>query len=271
MLAEGFLRVLCYKDTDTESDPEPHGSSSAHSVHFEEPGGHQRLKQAQRAVDVKEEVEQVDSELGTVQSVGDGAVLIPKPTTFRSSPQPYPRCTPQGPLQPTSLYTQFCSSVPQRGERQTDSDFREQDDYRASEDAPALPLIDPRRRRLGAAAPDNGYLAMDSSITLQGGEPLTNSMLNGYLDSKLREVYSQYLQERLVRPGTSPRWSLLAPLPPGHVVQQLSHQVALEQGMEVDEARSLVLSYMHTQGGDSRAVSSHFSSPVLRISQLEDN
>ncbi|KAG5263692.1 hypothetical protein AALO_G00267570 [Alosa alosa] len=268
MLAEGFLRVLCYKDS-TESGPDAHGFSSTQSIHFEWPGGHQRHKQAQRAVALKEEVEQVDFELGTVQSMGGGAVSIPKPTIFRSSPEPYPRCTPQGPLQPTSLYTQFCSSLPQRGQQQTNNDFREQDDYRPGEDAPALPLIDPIRRRLEAVAPDHGYLAMDSSITLQGGEPLTNSMLNGYLESKLTEVYSQYLQERLVRPGTSPRWSLLAPLPPGYVVQQLSHQVALEQGLEVDEARSLVLSYMHTQGGDSRAVSSHFSSPVLRISELE--
>lgn len=215
---------------------------------------------------------QVKFELGTVQSVG-GAVSIPKPMAFAPHPEHHhPRRSPEVPLQPTSLYTQFCSSVPQKKGPQTNSqqDFSDQDTYRPSEDASALLPLDPVMQRLGGIVPDNGYLVMDSSITLQGGEPLTNSMLNGYLESKLTEVYSQYLQERLVRPGTSPRWSLLVPLPPGYVVQQLSHQVALEQGLEVDEARSLVLSYMHTQGGDSRMVSSHFSSPVLRISQAED-
>lgn len=211
-------------------------------------------------------------ELGTVQSIG-GALSNPKPMTFAPGPEHHhPRCSPEVPLQPTSLYTQFCSSVPQRKGPRTkvQQDFSDQDTYRPSEDASALLPIDPVMQRLGGIVPDNGYLVMDSSITLQGGEPLTNSMLNGYLESKLTEVYSQYLQERLVRPGTSPRWSLLVPLPPGYVVQQLSHQVALEQGLEVDEARSLVLSYMHTQGGDSRVVSSHFSSPVLRISQAEE-
>lgn len=226
-----------------------------------------------KAVSVKEEVGQVKFELGTVQSVG-GAVSIPKPMTFSPRLQhQHPRRSPRVPLQPApSLYTQFCSSVPQRNAAQKDfqQDFGDLDAYRPSEDASALLPIDPGTQRLGGIVPDNGYLVMDSSITLQGREPLTNSMLNGYLESKLTEVYSQYLQERLVHPGTSPRWSLLAPLPPGYVVQQLSHQVALEQGLEVDEARSLVLSYMHTQGGDSRVVSSHFSSPVLRISQAED-
>ena len=219
---------------------------------------------------MKEEVEQVDLELITVQNTA-GAISIPKPTTFPSSPERHPRPLPQVPLRPSGFYTQFLSPSPQRREQQTNKrDFREQDAYKPSEDATALLSIDQIEQRLEPIAHDNGYLVMDSSITLQGGEPLTNSMLNGYLESKLMEVYTQYLHERLVQPGTSPGWSLLTPLvPPGYVVQRLSQQVALEQGLEVDEACSMVLSYMHTHGGDSRAVSSHFSSPVLRISKPE--
>ncbi|KAL2077762.1 hypothetical protein ACEWY4_027266 [Coilia grayii] len=265
MLAESFLTVLSYKDN-TDCRAEQHGWSSACCGHAE---GHSKdAAQAQRALAIKEEAEQEDFELSHVQSVG-GAHCIPSPLTSTSSPVRYPTPTPQIPLQPSDRYTHFSSN---RADRLENSDFRrEQDAYKLGEDAAAVLPMELTEQGLEAVAPDNGYLVMDSSITLQGGEPLTNSMLNGYLESKLTDLYTYYLQERLGRPGTSPRLSLLTPfVPPAYVVQQLSHQVALEQGLEVDEARSLVLGYMHTQGGDSWAVSSHFSSPVLRISQPEE-
>ncbi|XP_026860755.1 uncharacterized protein LOC113574200 [Electrophorus electricus] len=106
-----------------------------------------------------------------------------------------------------------------------------------------------------ACVPDDGYLVMDSSIMLNG-EPPTNSMLNGYLDRKLLEVYSQYLQERLVCLGSSLACSMLPPLPQASLLQ-LSQQMNLELSLEPG------------QGIPSQKVSSHFSSPVLRISNAE--
>ncbi|KAI4886918.1 hypothetical protein NFI96_030434 [Prochilodus magdalenae] len=83
-----------------------------------------------------------------------------------------------------------------------------------------------------AQVPDDGYLVMDSSIMLNGELP-TNSMINGYLDRKLQEVYSQYLQERLACPGSSPGSSLL-PLLPQSSLLQLSHQAYLDTSLEIE-------------------------------------
>lgn len=197
----------------------------------------------------------------------DEASNIPSPLTPISSPVLCPIPTPQVPPQLSDLYTQFSSSLAPRRENRSEQDAYDETNNGAS----ATPPLELTERGMEAVAPDNGYLVMDSSITLPGGEPLTNSMLNGYLESKLTDLYTCYLQERLGLPGTSPRLSLLAPLmPPAYVVQRLSHQVALEQGLEVEEARSMVLGYMHNQAGESWALSSHFSSPDLRISQPEE-
>ncbi|MCI4379824.1 hypothetical protein PGIGA_G00232900 [Pangasianodon gigas] len=108
--------------------------------------------------------------------------------------------------------------------------------------------------------PDDGYLVMDSSIMLNG-EPPTNSMLNGYLDKKLQEVYSQYLQERLACPGSSPGCSLLPSFHQTSLVQ-LSQPLNLDSILEPETKQS--------QGAVSQRASSNFSSPVLRISNAEE-
>ncbi|KAG7329076.1 hypothetical protein KOW79_007250 [Hemibagrus wyckioides] len=107
--------------------------------------------------------------------------------------------------------------------------------------------------------PDDGYLVMDSSIMLNGGPP-TNSMLNGYLDKKLQEVYSQYLQERLTYPGSSPDCSLLHPFQQKSLIH-LSQPLNMDSSLEPETRQS--------QGAVSQQASSNFSSPVLRISNAE--
>ncbi|KAF7707181.1 uncharacterized protein LOC124386180 [Silurus meridionalis] len=109
--------------------------------------------------------------------------------------------------------------------------------------------------------PDDGYLVMDSSITLNG-EPPTNSMLNGYLDKKLQEVYSQYIQERLAYPGSSPGCSLLSPFHQTSLLQ-LSQPLNIDSSLEPETRQS--------QGAISQRASSNFSSPVLRISNTEES
>lgn len=106
---------------------------------------------------------------------------------------------------------------------------------------------------------DDGYLVMDSSIMLNG-EPPTNSMLNGYLDKKLQEVYSQYLQERLTCLGSSPGCSLLPPFHQTSLIQ-LSQPLNMDSSLEPETRQC--------QGAVSQRASSNFSSPVLRISNAE--
>lgn len=106
---------------------------------------------------------------------------------------------------------------------------------------------------------DDGYLVMDRSI-MCNGEPPTNSMLNGYLDRKFQEVYSQYLQERLACTGCSPSCSLLLPFHQTSLIHR-SQSLNIDSSLEPD-----------TRGGHgavSRQASSTFSSPVLHISNAE--
>ncbi|KAJ7995922.1 hypothetical protein DPEC_G00231730 [Dallia pectoralis] len=108
---------------------------------------------------------------------------------------------------------------------------------------------------------DDGYMAMDSSITTLNGEPLSNSMLNGYLESKLLEVYRQHMQDSLAR-GSSP---LVQTPPQGLVpapVKLLSQHLCQDLGFDSSTAQSIVLHYLST----CTVASSHFSSPELRIS-----
>lgn len=124
-------------------------------------------------------------------------------------------------------------------------------------DGAILDFFHPQHLRVSPQVriPDDGYLVMDSSITLNG-EQATDSMLNGYLDRKLQEVYSQYMQERLACPGSSPASSLLPSFQPTSIVQ-ISSPLTGDPTLEPEPRPS--------QGG----VSSHFSSPVLRISNAE--
>ncbi|KAK6317002.1 hypothetical protein J4Q44_G00124020 [Coregonus suidteri] len=111
---------------------------------------------------------------------------------------------------------------------------------------------------------DEGYLVMDSSIITLNREPLSNSMLNGYLESKLLEVYRQHMQDSLAR-GSSP----LAQTPPqGRLpapVMQLSLHLCQDHGLDSSTAQSIVIHYLST----CTVASSHFSSPNLRISNAE--
>ncbi|KAL0994236.1 hypothetical protein UPYG_G00119670 [Umbra pygmaea] len=110
---------------------------------------------------------------------------------------------------------------------------------------------------------DKGYQVMDSSIITLNREPLSNSMLNGYLESKLLEVYRQHMQDNLAR-GSSP----LVQTPPQGLlpapVKLLSQQLCQDHGLDSSTAQSIVIHYLST----CTAASSHFSSPDLRISNL---
>ncbi|KAJ8338325.1 hypothetical protein SKAU_G00372910 [Synaphobranchus kaupii] len=118
---------------------------------------------------------------------------------------------------------------------------------------------------------DDGYLVMDTSINLDKREPLSNSMLNCYLESKLLEVYRQHLQDSLARPGFPANPALLpsALLPS---VDQLSQQLSLEQGLDASVARYVVTNYLSSMRActGSSSSNSHFSSPVLRISTADE-
>ncbi|KAK1787503.1 hypothetical protein P4O66_015917, partial [Electrophorus voltai] len=62
--------------------------------------------------------------------------------------------------------------------------------------------------------PDEGYLVIESMQNPGSDQRLTNSMLNGYLETQLMEVYRQHMQDSLARYSTSLTSSVMPTLVP---------------------------------------------------------
>ncbi|XP_051276707.1 uncharacterized protein si:dkey-237j10.2 [Dicentrarchus labrax] len=130
---------------------------------------------------------------------------------------------------------------------------------------------------LGVSIPDQGYLVMGDSVNISldlpgsGLEPMSNSVLNGLLDKQLEEVYMQHLTDNLARCnshlGNSLLHGLVPPPQPSSQPQGLDSLVAsLGEGSGGDSDKKI--SYLNTQ--NLVPCSSNFSSPVLRISEADN-
>lgn len=123
--------------------------------------------------------------------------------------------------------------------------------------------------------PDQSYLVMGGSVNisldLPGSvlEPMSNSELNGLLEKQLEEVYMQHLTDNLARCNSHLENSLLRglvpPPQPGCQSKGLySLETSLAEGSGADTSDISYLSKHHLV-----PCSSNFSSPVLRISELD--
>ncbi|XP_045886963.1 uncharacterized protein si:dkey-237j10.2 [Micropterus dolomieu] len=130
-----------------------------------------------------------------------------------------------------------------------------------------------------SSIPDQGYLVMGDSVNisldLPGSilEPMSNSVLNGLLDKQLEEVYMQHLTDNLARcnshMGNSLLHGLVPPPQPSSQTQGQGHdslEASLEEGSGGDSGKKI--SYLSTQ--NLVPCSSNFSSPVLRISDVDN-
>ncbi|XP_065585846.1 TLR adapter interacting with SLC15A4 on the lysosome-like [Cyrtonyx montezumae] len=99
-------------------------------------------------------------------------------------------------------------------------------------------------------------------------EPLSNSLLNNYMEAKVAELYKQLFEEILTRCGSVrnlPTCSFIR-----SNLDQISFQISQEQNIETSKARevllqSLALFSLHSTTDRS---SSEFSTPNLQISNL---
>lgn len=134
--------------------------------------------------------------------------------------------------------------------------------------APLEPQVDPL-----LPMPDQGYMVMGHSenvgVDLPGSglEPMSNSVLNGLLEKQLEEVYMQHLTDNLARCnshlGNSLLHGLVLPPDPGGQSQGPESMAASQE--DSSAASSTKISYLNTH--HAVACSSNFSSPVLRISE----
>lgn len=113
---------------------------------------------------------------------------------------------------------------------------------------------------------DEGYLVIENMRSLGKEQRLTNSMLNGILETQLMEVYRQHMQDNLARCSSS---SLSASVVPGICGNlSTSDRDTTAQGNELHSSQSRnSIRYLCTC---SAPPTSHFSTPVLRISYQQE-
>ncbi|XP_035506324.2 uncharacterized protein si:dkey-237j10.2 [Scophthalmus maximus] len=131
---------------------------------------------------------------------------------------------------------------------------------------------------LVSAVPDQGNLVMGSSANMSlfclpgsGLEPMSNSVLNGLLDKQLEEVYMQHLTDNLARCNSHLGNSILhglvpPPQPSSHPQGPDSLEASLEEGSGGGTGKKI--SNLSMQ--NLFPCSSNFSSPVLRISEIDN-
>ncbi|XP_034142828.1 protein CXorf21 homolog [Esox lucius] len=148
-------------------------------------------------------------------------------------------------------------------------------DVPPAEDSPPAPAsedehLHPLRRRSGSSRCKGGSGRVRSFL-LQGRQgPLSNSLLNRYLEHKLLDLYQQYMLESMTRdaglagadlglPG-----SLLASELIMTSLDQITQQLSREGHVEAGRAKDMVLSCFRRVA--SGLTSSEISTPLLQIS-----
>ncbi|KAG1958299.1 uncharacterized protein si:dkey-237j10.2 [Pimephales promelas] len=127
------------------------------------------------------------------------------------------------------------------------------------------PSLELSQQAVGVSQQDEGYLVMRSVQSPGWERRLTNSMLNGYLEVQMLEVFCQHMQN-MACCGSS---LLGADVMPALVPTSLTvskEQTLPSQEEELGSSSSNVVRYLSTC---SAPATSHFSSPVLRISEDE--
>ncbi|XP_050792671.1 TLR adapter interacting with SLC15A4 on the lysosome [Gopherus flavomarginatus] len=98
---------------------------------------------------------------------------------------------------------------------------------------------------------------------MQHQQPLSNSILNDYLEQKVVELYKQYIMDSMVN-SASPTQILASELIMTNV-DQISMQISRERNMETTKAKDMVINCLLRLA--SGKVSSEISTPSLQISQ----
>lgn len=97
--------------------------------------------------------------------------------------------------------------------------------------------------------------------------PLSNSVLNCYLEQKLMDLYQQYMMENIAREG-EPHAGPICPLLGSEMVvtsiDQITLHLSREGNLEAGLAKDMVLSCLLRVAGDKQ--SSEISTPLLQIS-----
>ncbi|XP_037635224.1 uncharacterized protein si:dkey-237j10.2 [Sebastes umbrosus] len=257
MLAEGFLRVLLYREERKFASASKLKRSHVHTHRTDQLNcilSESKPRELQTEAGPNEE--EYSTEFHGLRVVPQGPVglLIPG-------------CPPVLTLDPDfTLCLDDCSLLEQY------PDLQVADSGRFSHNPPRAIVPQytvPRHPEWAAQQGESASYIPSENISLDlpgsGLEPMSNSVLNGLLEKQLEEVYMQHLTDNLARCNSQLGNSLLHGLvPPPQPSSQGPN--SLEASMENDGDKKI--SYLSTQ--NLVPYSSNFSSPVLRISEADN-
>ncbi|XP_051748952.1 uncharacterized protein si:dkey-237j10.2 [Ctenopharyngodon idella] len=134
-----------------------------------------------------------------------------------------------------------------------------------SQDLSSLePSLEPSQQAEAVTQQDEGYLVMESAQSPGWERRLTNSMLNGYLEVQMLEVFCQHMQNMACCGSSLLGTDVMPALVPTSLT--VAKEQTASQEEEPDSSSNNVVRYLSTC---SAPATSHFSSPVLRISEAE--
>ncbi|KAM7418058.1 hypothetical protein PAMA_017616 [Pampus argenteus] len=267
MLAEGFLRILRYREERKFASASKRHKTQAHTRRTDLLNSADLHASSAEAGPNQEELDYTHA---------NGLRALPEGTKGLSIPGCPPVFTPVPDL---AVCLDSCSLLEEYPDLQVaDSGLITYSPLRPTQ--PNAPEVcaaqqQPQNQPL-SSMPDQGYLVMGPTVNINldlsdsGLEPMSNSLLNGLLDRQLEEVYLQHLTDNLARCNSHLGSSLLHGLvPPPQPSSEPQHPDSLEARLE-EESRGEIdkrVNYLSTQ--NLTPCSSNFSSPVLRISELE--
>lgn len=133
-----------------------------------------------------------------------------------------------------------------------------------SQDLSSLePSLNQNQQVKAETQPDEGYLVMESVQGPGWERRLTNSMLNGYLEIQMLEVFCQHMHNMACCGSSLPGTDVMPTLVP------TSLTIPKEQSSNQEELDSSSKKAVRYLSACSAPATSHFSSPVLRISEAE--
>ncbi|KAK2911157.1 hypothetical protein QQF64_026816 [Cirrhinus molitorella] len=134
-----------------------------------------------------------------------------------------------------------------------------------SQDLTSLePSLEPGQQAEAANQQDEEYLVMKSVQGSSWERRLTNSMLNGYLEVQMLEVFCQHMENMACCGSSLLGTDVMPTLVPTSLT--VAKEQTANQEMGLNSSSSNVVQYLSTC---SAPATSHFSSPVLRISEAE--
>ncbi|XP_075429722.1 TLR adapter interacting with SLC15A4 on the lysosome-like [Ascaphus truei] len=284
MLSEASLSRLMYKESMYQGINNAHENTGSRDNHLEDAQGVQLGREAQNALNPRAEATSHNKDQHFVRSKEKLCTKDHGDTIGHASEPLYIPKRDQNNDNPLDLYTSWSSMYASIYKNYPDlhiggdhilnkkdsgcvldleCEFQDGPVLLSVDIATGTPPADQVLEKPSVLSVLHGEENQDRSITLCNA-PFSNSILNGYVDSKMHELYKQFLEENMTTCDSST--SLLFSSMLMNNVNRISMQLTHEQKVEQSKARKAILHFLYSANSGN---SSEFVTPVLHISNLE--